>query len=60
MLQALADGETDPAALAALADTRLRATPAQLRDAVGHQNLSRNKINEICSTKLMLPSRYGT
>src|SRR5437762_13748856 len=35
MLQALADGETDPAARAALADTRLRATPAQLRDALG-------------------------
>ena len=33
MLQALADGETDPAALAALADSRLRATPEQLRDA---------------------------
>ena len=35
MLKALADGETDPAALAALADTRLRATPAQLCDALG-------------------------
>jgi transposase len=35
MLQALADGETDPAALAALADHRLRATPEQLRDALG-------------------------
>jgi transposase len=35
MLHALADGETDPAALAALADKRLRATPAQLRDALG-------------------------
>ena len=35
MLQALADGETDPAVLAALADQRLRATPAQLRDALG-------------------------
>ena len=35
MLKALADGETDPAALAALADQRLRATPAQLRDALG-------------------------
>jgi transposase len=34
MLKALADGETDPAALAALADQRLRATPAQLRDAL--------------------------
>src|SRR5207253_6837185 len=33
MLQALADGETDPAALAALADQRLRATAAQLCDA---------------------------
>jgi len=35
MLKALADGETDPGALAALADQRLRATSAQLRDALG-------------------------
>jgi transposase len=35
MLKAIADGETDPAALAALADQRLRATPAQLCDALG-------------------------
>jgi len=35
MLQAVAEGETDPAALAALADCRLRATPAQLADALG-------------------------
>ena len=35
MLQALAEGETDPAALAALADYRLRATQEQLRDALG-------------------------
>jgi transposase len=35
MLKALAEGETDPAVLAALADQRLRATPAQLRDALG-------------------------
>jgi hypothetical protein len=35
MLKALADGETDAAALAALADYRLRATPDQLRDALG-------------------------
>src|ERR1700680_5055127 len=35
MLQALADGETNPAALAALADQRLRATPEQLCDALG-------------------------
>jgi hypothetical protein len=33
MLQALADGETDPAALAALAAPRLRATSEQLCDA---------------------------
>ena len=33
MLQALADGETDPATLAALADSRLRATSDQLRNA---------------------------
>ena len=35
MLQALADGETDPTALAALADRRLRATPEELCDALG-------------------------
>jgi transposase len=35
MLQALAEGETDPAALAALADQRLHATPEQLCDALG-------------------------
>ena len=35
MLQALADGETDPIALAALAHRSLRATPAKLRDALG-------------------------
>lgn len=35
MLKALAEGETDPAVLAALADGRLRATPEQLRDALG-------------------------
>ena len=35
MLQALADGETNPQALAALADRRLRATPEQLCDALG-------------------------
>jgi hypothetical protein len=33
MPQALADGETDPAALAALAARRVRATPEQLCDA---------------------------
>ena len=35
MLQAVADGATDPTALAALADRRLRATPEQLGDALG-------------------------
>ena len=35
MLQALADGETDPEALAALADYRLRATREQWCDALG-------------------------
>jgi transposase len=35
MVQALADGETDPAALAALANYRLRATQEQLLDALG-------------------------
>ena len=35
MLKALADGETSPSALAALADKRLRATQEQLCDALG-------------------------
>jgi transposase len=35
MLRALADGETNPATLAALAHQRLRATQEQLRDALG-------------------------
>jgi len=35
MLKAVADGETDTAALASLADKNLRATPAQLCDALG-------------------------
>jgi len=35
MLHALADGETNPAALAALADRRLHATEDQLSDALG-------------------------
>src|SRR5438046_2053021 len=35
MLRALADGETNPTVLAALADYRLRATPEQLCDALG-------------------------
>jgi transposase len=35
ILQALANGETDAAVLAALADGRLRATQEQLRDALG-------------------------
>lgn len=35
MMQAIADGETEPARLAALADRRLRATSEALRDALG-------------------------
>jgi transposase len=35
MLQALADGESNPAALAALAHARLRASQEQLQDALG-------------------------
>ena len=35
MLNALAEGETNPAALAVLADKQLRATPEQLCDALG-------------------------
>lgn len=35
MLRAIASGETDPAAVAALGSRRLHATPDQLRDALG-------------------------
>ena len=35
MLRAVASGETDPAAVAALGSSRLHATPDQLRDALG-------------------------
>jgi transposase len=35
MLKALAEGERDPGVLAAMADRGLRATPEQLRDALG-------------------------
>lgn len=35
MLQAVADGATNPSAVAALADARLRATPDELSDALG-------------------------
>jgi transposase len=35
MLKALAEGETDAGVLAAMADHQLRATPEQLRDALG-------------------------
>jgi transposase len=35
MLKAIAEGQTDPAAVVALADERLQATPEQLRDSLG-------------------------
>jgi transposase len=34
ILEAVAEGATDPIAMAALADTKLRATPEQFRDAL--------------------------
>jgi transposase len=43
MLKALADGETNPATLAALADRRLRATQQQLCDALG----ASKELNEV-------------
>jgi hypothetical protein len=38
MLKAVAEGETDSATVAALADKQLRGTQAQLRDALGACN----------------------
>src|SRR5205823_9016943 len=49
MLKALADGETNPAALAALADERLRATPEQLCDALGACMRSEEHTSELQS-----------
>jgi transposase len=56
MLHAVGDGETNPAALAALADQRLRATPEQLRDAFGacadlhpvYRRLVKLTLEELC------------
>ena len=50
MVQALADGETDPAALAALANYHLRATQEQLRDALG----ACQELNPVCRRLLKL------
>jgi hypothetical protein len=44
MLRAIAEGETDPAQLAALADERLRATSEQLCDALG----ACTELNPVC------------
>jgi hypothetical protein len=38
MMKALADGETNPAALAALADKQLRATPEQFSRLAAERN----------------------
>src|SRR5438445_10780152 len=56
MLKALADGETNPAALAALADERLRATPEQLCDALG-KSRSANWTRRwpVCSASTKMP-----
>jgi transposase len=55
MLQALADGETDPATLAALADQRLRATAAQLSDALR----ACASLNPVYRRLLKLPGRIA-
>ena len=44
MLKALADRETSPEAMAALADKQLRATPAQLCDALARVRSSTRSI----------------
>jgi hypothetical protein len=43
ILRALADGETDPARLAALGNKRLRASPAELRDPLSGQVSPRHR-----------------
>jgi transposase len=57
MLKAIADGQTDPAAVVALADERLQARPEQLRDALGvcrelnplYRRLIRMALEEVAS-----------
>jgi transposase len=57
MLKALADGETNPTFLAALADQRLRATQEQLRDALGactELNLTYRRLLKMALAELQL------
>ena len=57
MLKAIAEGQTDPATVVALADERLQATPEQLRDALGvcrelnplYRRLIRMALEEVAS-----------
>src|SRR5204862_2351074 len=51
MLKALADGETNPAALAILADQNLRATPTQLCDALGARLLFVTSTSGACGDR---------
>ncbi len=64
MLRAIAEGETHPAALAALADRRLRATPPQLCDALGACTVreSPGYLPNLFAThflRVLLPTRPG-
>jgi transposase len=63
MLKALADGETNAAALAAAADQRLRATPEQLCDALGActdlQPMYRRLLNMVLEQLQFLEQQMG-
>src|SRR5499433_2117679 len=57
MLKAIAEGETNPATLAALADKHLRATPEQLCDALGactHLNAVNRRLLKMALQELRL------
>ncbi len=62
ILRALADGETDPARLAALGDKRLRANPAELQDALtgAVQPLHRHIVGLFLARLELLEAQMGT
>jgi transposase len=60
MLKAIAEGETDPTAVAALADGRLRAKPEQIRDALGVCQELHPAMEADSSSAIWISRRYTT
>ena len=60
VLKAIAKGETDPTAVAALADGRLRAKPEQIRDALGVCQELHPAMEADSSSAIWISRRYTT